>query len=89
MAQAFERLVGAPKGSCTGCPFEGVYDPRVTGGWLGELLGARVLVVDEHLPWEDALERPLTHPDIIALRWWKTTSTKLSALKAPKDPDRE
>jgi hypothetical protein len=88
MAAAFERLVGAPRGSCAGCPFEGVYDAAVTGGWIGELLGARVLVVDEHLSWADALERPLNHVDIIALRWWKTASSKLLAIKKD-NTDRE
>ena len=89
LAAAFERLVGAPRGSCDGCPFEGIYDPRVTGGWLAELLGARVLVVDEHLSWADALERPLHHVDVVALRWWKTASTKLLAIKPKDNTDRE
>lgn len=82
LAEAFERLIGAPSGACPGCPFEGVYHPEP---WLSELLSARVMVSDLSLSWADALGRELTHHDVIALRWWLTARARLDAI--PKDHD--
>lgn len=72
MAEAFERWLGVPKGSCTGCPFEGVFRAELTGGWLHELLRARVLVADCGVPWAEALGRPLIPADTAALAAWKS-----------------
>ena len=70
--------MGVAQGACDGCPFEGVYHGG-DGGWLSELLGARLLVADEHLPWPDALARPLAAVDVEALRVWKGATARINA----------
>lgn len=90
LARAFERTVGAAPGSCEECPFEGLYRPT-DGGWLSELLAARLLVADENLPWLDALGRPLAAVDVDALTAFKRASARLDRLdkKPTPKPDDE
>lgn len=83
IARAFERVAGLAEGACTGCPFEGVYHPGASGGWVHELLAARLLVADEGLTWADALGRELTAHDVAALRVWKATQARLRASSTP------
>lgn len=52
----------------------------MTGGHLGELLNARLLVADEHLTWGDALGRELTAADVDALGAWKQSRARLDTL---------
>lgn len=88
IAEAYERLMGLPSGSCPGCPFEGVLGGLdVTGGWLPELLDARALVSDEHFTWVDALDgRPLAAVDRDALLAYKRADARLMRLERNTPP---
>lgn len=79
VAGSVEKLLGLPEGACGGCPFEGVYHRGASGGHVGELLNARLLVVDEHLPWEEALGRPLAAVDVDALAAFKHARARIEA----------
>lgn len=83
IVDAYERQVGIPSGSCPGCPFEGVHGGLdLTGGWLAELLDARVLVSDEGLTWVDALDgREIVAVDRDALLAFKRADAKLTRLE--------
>lgn len=77
-----ERTLALPDGACGGrCPFEGVYHPRVTGGHLGELLDARLLVADEHLSWQAALGREPVAIDVEGLRAFRYAMARLDAIR--------
>lgn len=82
VAQSVEKLLALPEGTCSGCPFEGLYHRGVAGGHVGELLNARLLVVDERLPWDDALGRPLAAVDVDALAAWKHGRARIEAAEA-------
>lgn len=81
VAQSFERTLGFAPGTCTGCPFEGVYHARVTGGHLGELLDARLLVADERVEWRDALGRELVAIDVEGLRAFRHARARLDVIR--------
>jgi len=81
VAASFEKSLGLPPKSCEGCPFEGVYYARVTGGHLGELLDARLLVSDEHLTWSEALGRDLVAVDVDGLRAFRHAKARLDAIR--------
>jgi hypothetical protein len=76
-----EKVLGLPKGSCDGCPFEGVYHPQMNGGHVGELLDARLLVADEHLPWPVALGREPVAIDVEGLRAFRYAKARLDSLR--------
>lgn len=82
VAASVEKLLHLPDGTCAGCPFEGLYHRGVAGGHVGELLNARLLVVDEHIPWDDALERPFVAVDRDALAAWKHGRARVEAAEA-------
>lgn len=88
LARAFERTLGIEEGACEGCPFESLYTQG--DGWSEELLNARALVADEHLPWDDALGRPFAAVDVDALTRFKRTRSRIDRLErsTPKN-DRE
>ena len=83
IAEAYEKLMGLPAGSCPGCPFEGVQGGvDLTGGHLSELLDARVLVADEGLEWVDALNgRPFVAVDRDALLAFKRADARIARLE--------
>lgn len=81
VAEAAEKTLNLPPGTVEGCPFEGVYHPGVTGGHLGELLDARMLVHDEHLSWEDALGRPLTAADVDGIDSFKRAKARIAVIE--------
>lgn len=88
VAESFAKVLGLAPGDVAGCPFEGIYHPGVTGGHLGELLDARLLVADEHVSWEDALGRPLTAADVDALGAFKRAKARIDAV-AQRERERE
>lgn len=82
VASSIEKTLRLPEGTCAGsCPFAGIYDPAATGGHLGELLDARLLVADEHVTWREALGRDLTWVDVEALRARKLAAARLDAAR--------
>lgn len=81
VAAAFERTLSLPAGTCAGCPFEGVYHARLSGGHVGELLDARLLVADEHLTWMHALGREPVAVDVEGLRAFRYAKARLDVMR--------
>lgn len=82
VATHVERLLHLPEGTCVGCPFEGLYHRGVAGGHVGEVLNARILVVDERFTWDEALQRPVAAVDVDAVAAWKHARARIEAAEA-------
>lgn len=76
-----EKTLNLPKGTCVGCPFEGVYHPHLSGGHVGEILDARLLVADEHLTWLWTLGREPVAIDVEGLRAFRYARARLETLR--------
>lgn len=81
VAASVEKTLFLPKGTCAGCPFEGVYHASMNGGHVGELLDARLLVADEHLTWMHALGREPVAVDVEGLRAFRHAKARLDVMR--------